>query len=180
MLRSPRLTSRIKKVPFYPWSGAEAISRLQIRKNRGGGAGIIISGSCPDSNLDARPRCFWGKHRRAIQIFSAPALVLLIAEVYIIVYITGGIKFVYSHSMYIPILFSGFVFGVKGGVFFGLLGGFVLGMSGLQLQYPLSPDIPQAHPEKPRAEKREHEEIERKRDISRLVDRGMQYIGAVC
>ena len=54
-------------------------------------------------------------HRRAIHIFSAPALVLLIGAVYIIVYMTGGIKFVYSHSMYIPILLSGFVFGIRGG-----------------------------------------------------------------
>ncbi len=66
-------------------------------------------------------------HRRAIHIFSLPALVLLIGAVYIIVYMTGGIKFVYSHSMYIPILLSGFVFGIKGGIFFGLLGRFVLG-----------------------------------------------------
>jgi len=60
-------------------------------------------------------------------LVTAPVVVLLVGGVYVFVYKTGGIKFVYSHSMYVPILLAGFVFGIKGGVFIGLLGGIVLG-----------------------------------------------------
>src|SRR5690606_19579184 len=51
----------------------------------------------------------------------------MMAGVYCLVYFTGGIKYVYSHSMYIPIVFSALVFGVKGGILAGLAGGLVLG-----------------------------------------------------
>ena len=34
--------------------------------------------------------------------------------VYVLVLATGGIKYVYSHSMYIPILLAGFIFGARG------------------------------------------------------------------
>jgi thiamine transporter ThiT len=57
----------------------------------------------------------------------AAILAVLVAAVYIFVYVTGGINFVYSHSMYLPILLSGFVFGIRGGVLTGLVGGIVLG-----------------------------------------------------
>ena len=67
------------------------------------------------------------KHRRVTKILMAPLLVILVGAVYIFVYMTGGIKFVYSHSMYLPILLSGFVFGLKGGVLIGVIGGVVLG-----------------------------------------------------
>lgn len=67
------------------------------------------------------------RHDRAVRIFMVPFLLVLMGMVYALVYKTGGIKFVYSHSMYIPILLSGFVFGIRGGVVFGLLGGLILG-----------------------------------------------------
>lgn len=67
------------------------------------------------------------RRRRAICRLSVLLLALMVAGVYVLVYMTGGIKFVYSHSMYIPILLSGLVFGFKGGILVGLLGGFVLG-----------------------------------------------------
>lgn len=57
----------------------------------------------------------------------APLLLIMVAAVFVLVYATGGIKYVYSHSMYIPVLLSGFVFGVKGGVVVGLIGGVALG-----------------------------------------------------
>lgn len=55
--------------------------------------------------------------------------VFLLAEfaVALTVYWTGGIKFVYSHSMYIPILLSGLVYGFRGGVLLALIGGIALG-----------------------------------------------------
>ncbi|MGN6702492.1 MAG: putative bifunctional diguanylate cyclase/phosphodiesterase [Burkholderiaceae bacterium] len=68
-----------------------------------------------------------GAHQRAVNVVVAPALVAMVFGVYVLVYQTGGIKYVYSHSMYLPILLSGFAFGIEGGVLFGLLGGIVLG-----------------------------------------------------
>ena len=44
-----------------------------------------------------------------------------------LVYATGGIKFVYSHTMYIPILMAAFFFRVPGGMLAGILGGLILG-----------------------------------------------------
>jgi EAL domain-containing protein (putative c-di-GMP-specific phosphodiesterase class I)/GGDEF domain-containing protein len=67
------------------------------------------------------------RHFREIRLILAPLFVLMVAGVYALVYYTGGIKFVYSHSMYLPILLSGIVFGIRGGVFIGALGGFALG-----------------------------------------------------
>jgi len=67
------------------------------------------------------------RHLREIRMILAPLFVLMVAGIYLLVYFTGGIKFVYSHSMYLPILLSGIVFGIRGGVFIGALGGFALG-----------------------------------------------------
>lgn len=67
------------------------------------------------------------RHQRPIHLYTTPILLLFVFAVAALVYTSGGIKFVYSHSMYIAILFSGFVLGIRGGVFFGLLAGVVLG-----------------------------------------------------
>ena len=56
-----------------------------------------------------------------------PLLAALVVSVYVLVYQTGGVKFVYSHSMYIPVILAGFVFGARGGVVVGLVSGLVLG-----------------------------------------------------
>jgi EAL domain-containing protein (putative c-di-GMP-specific phosphodiesterase class I)/GGDEF domain-containing protein len=76
-----------------------------------------------------RAICFeWiDQHRRSIHMFAVPALLLMVMGVYALVYMTGGIKYVYSHSMYIPILLSGFTLGIRGGVLVGLFAGIVLG-----------------------------------------------------
>lgn len=66
-------------------------------------------------------------HRRAVHIVAIPTLLIMVMGVYALVYATGGIKFVYSHSMYIPILLSGFILGIRGGILVGLLAGIVLG-----------------------------------------------------
>ena len=47
--------------------------------------------------------------------------------VYLLVYFTGGIKYVYSHTMYIPIIIVGITLGWKWGLIFGLLGGLLMG-----------------------------------------------------
>lgn len=67
------------------------------------------------------------RHQRPIHLYATPILFFFVLAVYALVYMTGGIKFVYSHSMYIAILLSGFILGMRGGVFFGLFAGAVLG-----------------------------------------------------
>ena len=75
----------------------------------------------------AQPFEWMESRRRLVFLFAAPVLACMVGGVYVLVYMTGGIKYVYSHSMYIPILLSGFVFGVKGGALAGLAGGIILG-----------------------------------------------------
>ncbi|NMC47256.1 MAG: GGDEF domain-containing protein [Chloroflexi bacterium] len=43
------------------------------------------------------------------------------------VYATGGIKYVYSHTMYLSIILAAFFFNVPGGIVVGILAGLVLG-----------------------------------------------------
>lgn len=62
-------------------------------------------------------------HRKLLMLFIALAL----PGIYAFVYFTGGIKYVYSHTMYIPILIAGIVFGMKYGLLVGLIGGILLG-----------------------------------------------------
>lgn len=52
--------------------------------------------------------------------------VLLIGTSFL-VYITGGIKYVYSHTMYLAILMGAYGFGWPGGVVSGVIGGILLG-----------------------------------------------------
>ena len=54
-------------------------------------------------------------------------ILLMFPLIYAFVYATGGIKFVYSHSMYIPILLAAIIFGIKGGVAAGIVAGILLG-----------------------------------------------------
>ncbi len=67
------------------------------------------------------------QHRHGIRILAAPLLAILVGGIYLLVYTTGGIKYVYSHSMYVPVLLAGCLFGVRGGVVIGIVGGIVLG-----------------------------------------------------
>ncbi|GGI53837.1 putative bifunctional diguanylate cyclase/phosphodiesterase [Oxalicibacterium solurbis] len=66
-------------------------------------------------------------HMRAIRLAMMPTLVLLVAGVALLVYVTGGVKFSYLHAMYLPVLLAGFVFGLRGGLLIGLLGGVAIG-----------------------------------------------------
>jgi len=48
--------------------------------------------------------------------------------IYLLVYETGGIKYVFSHTMYLPIIFAGIFWGFKGGALIGIIGGLLLGL----------------------------------------------------
>jgi EAL domain-containing protein (putative c-di-GMP-specific phosphodiesterase class I)/GGDEF domain-containing protein len=69
----------------------------------------------------------WLQPHRWRSVAVACTVVALMAFSAWIVYATGGIKYVYSHAMYIPILIAGVVFRVPGGVIAAILGGLVLG-----------------------------------------------------
>ncbi len=47
--------------------------------------------------------------------------------VVILVHNTGGIKYVFSHTMYIPIILAAYFFHVPGGIIAGIIGGLLLG-----------------------------------------------------
>ncbi len=66
-------------------------------------------------------------HRVLIRALSVPLIVLLIPAVAWFVYSTGGIKFVYSHSMYVPIVLSALVFGTPTAIIVALVAGLALG-----------------------------------------------------
>lgn len=79
---------------------------------------------------------FWKSHRlfewflgheRKAKLAALPFLLVMMAGVSVLVYMTGGIKYVYSHSMYLPIILGGLIYGRAGGVLLGLLGGLLLG-----------------------------------------------------
>ena len=67
------------------------------------------------------------QYHRKMQIIAYPIILVLIIFVTVLVLNTGGIKFGYSHSMYIPILLAGFLFGQRGGVLISLVSGLALG-----------------------------------------------------
>ncbi|CAB0150903.1 Cyclic di-GMP phosphodiesterase Gmr [Pseudidiomarina piscicola] len=67
------------------------------------------------------------KHTPAQRIILIVVLMAAVAGVVALVWWTGGIKYVYSHAMYIPIALAGIIFGYRGGVIFALIGGFALG-----------------------------------------------------
>ncbi|WP_111641205.1 putative bifunctional diguanylate cyclase/phosphodiesterase [Marinimicrobium alkaliphilum] len=52
---------------------------------------------------------------------------VMILGVCFLVYVTGGVRYVFAHSMYVPIVLAAIFFGVKGGILAGLIGGLVLG-----------------------------------------------------
>ncbi|MDX9691205.1 MAG: EAL domain-containing protein, partial [Acholeplasmataceae bacterium] len=54
-------------------------------------------------------------------------IVILLPIIYLIVYETGGIKYVYSHSMYIPIILAGIFYGASFGATIALIAAILLG-----------------------------------------------------
>jgi len=63
------------------------------------------------------------KERPLMMIFIAIALPLI----YLTVYYTGGIKYVYSHSMYIPIILAGIYYGPTFGALISMIAAVLLG-----------------------------------------------------
>ena len=67
------------------------------------------------------------QHNRRIRTFAIPLLLAYMFGVYFIVMNTGGIKYVFSHSMYLAIILSAIIYGALGGVAAAIVGGVLLG-----------------------------------------------------
>lgn len=70
---------------------------------------------------------YYFDHRHTIQRTGAFSILALVTIVTWLVWHTGGIKFVYSHTMYLPILAAGLIFGLPGGILIALVAGIALG-----------------------------------------------------
>lgn len=66
----------------------------------------------------------WSAKRKFI---VASVLLVTMVGIYFFVYTTGGIRYVFSHSMYLPIIVAAIVFGTRGGLVAAVLGGLILG-----------------------------------------------------
>lgn len=69
----------------------------------------------------------WFRPRGARVAFILLIILLLIVGTYFFVFVTGGITYVYSHSMYIAIILAALFFRIPGGIIAGIIGGLVLG-----------------------------------------------------
>ena len=85
-----------------------------------------------------------GSYVTISRLVEGLAIALLMAGVALLVYFTGGLKFVYSHAMYLPIVLAGFRFGMLGGTLAGGLGGLVLGPFMPLLVNPYEPQVAHA------------------------------------
>ena len=76
-----------------------------------------------------RERLFAGLEaiRPQFKLYLAPLIAAMVIGVFLFVHATGGIRFVYSHSMYLPIAVAAIVYGVRGGVLVAIVGGVLLG-----------------------------------------------------
>ena len=61
----------------------------------------------------------------------------MVAGVTVLVYFTGGVKYVYSHAMYLPIIVAGFRFGLVGGLLTAIVAGGVPGAFHAPDRHPL-------------------------------------------
>lgn len=78
----------------------------------------------PDWTTALAERLF-GDHRHlpVLALLTALGEVLVAA----LVYVTGGTAYVYVHFMYLPVVFTGLIFGSRGGMLAAALGGLLLG-----------------------------------------------------
>ncbi|MBM7453635.1 EAL domain-containing protein (putative c-di-GMP-specific phosphodiesterase class I) [Acholeplasma morum] len=66
-------------------------------------------------------------NRKKNKLTASITVVISLPLIYLLVYLTGGITYVYSHTMYIPILISGIFLGPKIGLLTGVVAGILMG-----------------------------------------------------
>lgn len=69
----------------------------------------------------------WVRPQGGKRFIVIGGILLLHAAVTLIVFLTGGTKFVYLHLMYLPIFLGCIFFGVSGGIISAIVGGLMLG-----------------------------------------------------
>jgi len=62
-----------------------------------------------------------------VRLYMSLIIGISFVFIFMLVYATGGIRYVYSHTIYIPLMLAALTFGLKGGLVVGLIGGLVLG-----------------------------------------------------
>ena len=92
-------------------------------------AGVIFLGVIILPLLD-RPASFvnkWHNPQGLQKIIAILIVALLLIAVVLLVYFTGGVRFVYAHLIYVPILLSAVFFGISGATVTAILAGISLG-----------------------------------------------------
>lgn len=69
----------------------------------------------------------WQDAPRLQKIVAAILVSLFMVGCGFLVYFTGGIKYVYAHTMYLPIVLAAILFKTRGGLIAGIMGGLILG-----------------------------------------------------
>jgi diguanylate cyclase len=65
--------------------------------------------------------------RKKVRIIIRLSILLSMPAIYFLVYYTGGIKYVFSHTMYIPIILAGILFGPKVSFVVAIIAGILMG-----------------------------------------------------
>lgn len=70
---------------------------------------------------------FFLANKRRYRVLSAIIILASLPLIYVLVLATGGIKYSYSHIMYIPIVLGGLILGKNWGLIIGIIAGILLG-----------------------------------------------------
>ncbi len=78
-------------------------------------------------NIEKKVHKFVEFTHKNYKIFALIGIIIMLPLVYLLVYYTGGIKYVFSHTMYLPILLAGILLGTEYGVLTAIIAGILLG-----------------------------------------------------
>lgn len=79
------------------------------------------------SDRDQKMKDLVSSPKQIAKVWQIVIIAVIIIGSGFFVYVTGGIKYVYSHTMYIAIMFAAYFFNVTGGIIAGIIAGLVLG-----------------------------------------------------
>jgi len=64
---------------------------------------------------------------KQFRVLMSAFVLIMFPAVYLLVYLTGGVQYVYPYTMFVPVLLAAFLYGAKGGITAGIIGGLLLG-----------------------------------------------------